>query len=277
MRCRVDGRVFKISEYLTGNRVEVRDLLDLVAEHRHPVGGLGVDRLNLKYVAAHPKPPALKHHVVALVLHLDEALEEVIPWHLCATLQQHKALAVPIGRSHSVDARHRRHDHHITPGQERGRGRVPQAVDLVVDRGVFLDVRIARRDVCLGLVVVVVRDEVLHRRPRQVLAELIAQLCGQSLVVGNNERGPTGVGDEIGHREGLAGTGHPKQRLVTLTSSEPFLNCRDGVRLIAGGQMRIGDCVRGGSHTTMVTRLPASTHTERHVGDIDERADRSSA
>jgi hypothetical protein len=36
-----------------------------------------------------------------------------------------------------------------------------QPVDLVVDRGVLLDVGVARRDVGLGLVVVVVADEVL--------------------------------------------------------------------------------------------------------------------
>ena len=40
------------------------------------------------------------------------------------------------------------------------RGRVAHLVDLVVDRRVLLDVRVGRRDVRLGLVVVVVADEV---------------------------------------------------------------------------------------------------------------------
>jgi hypothetical protein len=40
---------------------------------------------------------------------------------------------------------------------------VAEAIDLVVDRGVLLDVEVLGRDVGLGLVVVVVGDEVLDR------------------------------------------------------------------------------------------------------------------
>ena len=248
VRGRVDGRVLEIAEHLAGDRVEVRDLLDLVAEHRHPVGRLGVDRLNLEHIAARAEAPALQHHVVALVLHLHQALEQLVARDLGTLLQKHQALAVAVGRPHAVDARHRRDDHHIATRQQRGRGRVAQAVDLVVDRGVLLDVRVAGRDVRLGLVVVVVRDEVLDRRARQVLAKLVAQLRGKGLVVGDHQCGPARLGDDVGHGEGLARAGDAEQRLVALARREPRLDRRDGVRLVAGGQVRIGDRVRGGGH-----------------------------
>ena len=80
-----------------------------------------------------------------------------------------------------------------------------QAIDLVVDRAVLLDVEVLRGNVRLGLVVVVVRDEVLDGVLGEELAELVAELGGQGLVVGDDEGGPPELGDRPGHRERLAG------------------------------------------------------------------------
>jgi len=49
---------------------------------------------------------------------------------------------------------------------------------VLVDRAVLLDVEVARRDVGLGLVVVVVADEVLDR----VLGEELAELAGRPVL-----------------------------------------------------------------------------------------------
>ena len=55
---------------------------------------------------------------------------------------------------------------------------------------VLLDVEVGLRDVRLGLVVVVVRDEVLDRVAGEELAELVAELRGERLVVRDHERRP---------------------------------------------------------------------------------------
>ena len=73
-----------------------------------------------------------------------------------------------------------------------GRG-VAEPVDLVVDRGVLLDVEVLRRDVGLGLVVVVVADEVLDGVLGEELAELVAELRRQRLVVGDHQRRAAGA------------------------------------------------------------------------------------
>ena len=65
-----------------------------------------------------------------------------------------------------------------------------QPIDLVVDRRVLLDVGVARGHVRLGLVVVVVRNEVLDSVVGEELAELVGQLGGQRLVGSDHERGP---------------------------------------------------------------------------------------
>ncbi len=63
-----------------------------------------------------------------------------------------------------------------------------QAVDVLVDRGVFLDVDVALRDVRFGLVVVVVADEVVDGVVREEALELLVELGRERLVVREDER-----------------------------------------------------------------------------------------
>ena len=96
------------------------------------------------------------------------------------------------------------HDDHVAAQEQRAGGGVAQAVDLVVDRRVLLDVEVLRRHVRLGLVVVVVADEVLDGVVGQELAELVAELRRQRLVVGDDQRRLLHLGDDVGHGERLA-------------------------------------------------------------------------
>ena len=82
-----------------------------------------------------------------------------------------------------------------------------QPRDVVVLRRVLLDVEVGLRDVRLGLVVVVVGDEVLDGVVREELAELVAELRGERLVVRDHERRPADLLDRPGHRRRLAGAG----------------------------------------------------------------------
>ena len=109
---------------------------------------------------------------------------------------------------------------------------VPQPVDLVVDRGVLLDVEVLVRDVRLGLVVVVVGDEVLDRVVGEELAELAAELGRERLVVREHQRRLLDLLDHEAHRGRLARAGHPEQRLelVALLDARGEL----GARLWAG-------------------------------------------
>ena len=65
---------------------------------------------------------------------------------------------------------------------------MPESLDLCVDRGVLLDEGVCLRDVCLGLVVVVVADEVLDRIVGHQLTEFVRKLRRECLVVGEHER-----------------------------------------------------------------------------------------
>ena len=190
VRRRVDHELIGQPVDLASDRIEVRDRLDLVAEERHAISGLRVGGLHLDHVAAGPEAAAVEHHVVAAVLDVDEPAQDRLARVLLPHPQVHHLLLVLGRRAEAVDAGHGRDDDHVTACEQRRRGRVAQAIDVVVDRRVLLDVRVGGRQVGLGLVVVVVGDEVLDGVLGEELAELVAQLCCEGLVVRDHEGGP---------------------------------------------------------------------------------------
>ena len=113
-----------------------------------------------------------------------------------------------------------------------------QALDLVVDRRVLLDVEVLRGDVGLGLVVVVVADEVLDRVLGEELAELVAELGGQRLVVRDHQRRALDSLDRRRHREGLARAGRAEQGLEALVGAEARGEPLDRLGLVRGGRVR---------------------------------------
>ena len=68
--------------------------------------------------------------------------------------------SVIVRRAEPVDARDAGDDDHVVPADQGARRGEAEALDLLVDRGVFLDVDVALGDVGFGLVVVVIADEV---------------------------------------------------------------------------------------------------------------------
>ena len=189
VRRRVDGDVPRLLEDLAAHRVEADDLLDLVAPELDADGGVLGGRPDLDRVAAHAELAARRLEVVARVLDVDQLAQHLVAVDRLADLQEHHLLEVVLGRTEAVDAAHAGDDDDVAAQEERGRRRVAQPVDLVVDGRVLLDVEVLRRHVGLGLVVVVVADEVLDRVVGQELAELVAELRRQRLVVGDDQRG----------------------------------------------------------------------------------------
>ncbi len=77
VRGRPDADVLEVVlDHLAGERVEVLQVLDLVAEQHDPVGGLGVGREDLERLAADPEGPARQRGVVARVLDRDQLAQQ---------------------------------------------------------------------------------------------------------------------------------------------------------------------------------------------------------
>ena len=119
-------------------------------------------------------------------------------------------------------------------GQQAVGRAVPQPLDLVVDRGVLLDVGVGLRDVRLWLVVVVVGDEVLHRVVRHHLAQLVGELGGERLVRHHDEHGALQLLGHPGDGGRLAGAGRAEQHRVLLPVGDPLGDLGDRGRLVTG-------------------------------------------
>ena len=127
---------------------------------------------------------------------------------------------------------------------------MPQSVDVVVSGRVLLDVEVGLRDVRLGLVVVVVGDEVLDRVVGEELAELVAELRRQRLVVGDHERRLLHLLDRPRHRRRLAGAGCAEERLEPVSAVEAGGELLDRERLVGGRAvgvrcLELGHCGEG--------------------------------
>ena len=133
------------------------------------------------------------------------------------------------------------HHDHVPPLVERLGGEVPQAVNLLVDGGVLFDVGVRRRQVGFRLVVVVVGDEVAHRVVGEELPEFAGELRGECLVVGDDQGGALDArAITLAIGEGLAGAGHPQQRLPLEARAQAVGQLLDRLRLIALGA-ELGD------------------------------------
>ena len=136
----------------------------------------------------------------------------------------------------AVDARDGRDDDRVAALEQRLGRREPHLLDVLVDARVLLDVEVARRDVGLGLVVVVVGDEVLDRVLGEELAQLGVELRGERLVRREDERRPAEARDHVRHRVGLARAGHAEQRLEGEPVAHAFGELVDRLGLVAGGR-----------------------------------------
>ena len=134
-------------------------------------------------------PAAAESEALRIEL-FGDSVDRIVALPLLALRQREVHPVVALRRAEAVDARHRRDDHAVAALEQGPRGRHPEAVDLLVDRGLFLDVGVGRGDVGLGLVVVVVADEVLDGVLGKEALELLVELRGERLVMRHHERGP---------------------------------------------------------------------------------------
>ncbi len=234
VRGRVDAYALELADHLAAQRIDLVQRLDLVAEeldaHR---AALFVGREDLDDVAAHAEGAAMEVVVVALVLDVDQLAQHAVALDGLALLEKRQHLEVDLGLAQAVDARDRRDDQDVVALEQGLGGRVAQLVDLVVDAGVLLDVGVGRGDVGLGLVVVVVGDEVTDRVVREQALELVVELRGEGLVGCDHQRGLVHVGHHVGHREGLARTGDAEQHLLAHAVAHVAGQRLDRGRLIA--------------------------------------------
>ena len=248
MRARKDRHLVELAQDLAAQGIDLGNSFDLIAPPFDAQGFLAlVGREDFDHVAAHAEGAAGKVHVVALVLDLDQAAQDGIAPDLDPDREIDLHAQIRLGRADAVDARHRGHDDGIPPRKQRIGRRVAHAIDLFVDQRILLDVRVGRRHVGLGLVVVVVADEEVDRVVGEKTLELAEQLVRQGLVVRDHQRRALHLLDDLGHGEGLAAAGDAEQNLRGISALDSGHKFVDSARLVAG-RLQIGDEFEGRGH-----------------------------
>ena len=110
-----------------------------------------------------------------------------------------------------------------------------KAIGIRVARGVLFDVDVPLRDVRLGLVVVVIGDEIRDSVVGKERLHLLVQLSGKRLIVAHDERWTLALSDDIRHRESLSRTRRSHQRLEAAPTIQTLAELGDRPRLIASG------------------------------------------
>jgi len=230
----VDGETRELLLDAPGQRVEQLQRLDLVVEQLDADGQLRVfGREDVDGVAAHAELATREILLVAGVLHAHQLRDHVALADLVAHPQRHHHLVVALGFADAVDGRHRGHDHHVAPLQQALGAAQAHLLDVLVDGAVLLDEQVALRHIGLGLVIVVVADEVLDRVFGKELAEFAVELGRQRLVGREHDGRAPQAGDHVGHGEGLARARHAQQGLEHLAIVDALDQLTDRLRLIA--------------------------------------------
>jgi len=244
---REDGVAGHLVLELAGEGIEQRQRLHLVVEQLHPQGlFVGLRRVDVDDVAAHPIAAAAQLDLVAAVLQRRQPPQDGALIDALAAGEMQHHLQVGFRVSQAVDAGDRGHQNHVRALQQGLGGGQAHLLDVLVDGRVLLDVGVGGRHIGLGLVVVVVADEVLHRVVREELAHLAVELGGEGLVGRQDQGGALHLLDDVGDGEGLAGAGDAEQRHAGLAVAQALHQLADGGGLVTGGWKLGGELERLG-------------------------------
>ena len=232
---RPNGDGVELAQNLTRHLIYLGDELNLVAKELDAQRMLGIGREHVHALASHAEAAPGQVHVVAVVLNVDEGVDKVVTLEGLLLGYVGGQACVVLRRADAVDATHGRNHDDVAPREQARRGLMAELLDLLVDGGVLLDVGVGLRNVGLGLVVVVVGDEVDHRVVGEQLAHLARHLGSERLVGLHDERGLVHGLDGLGHGEGLARAGDAHEGLVAQSLLHALGELLDGLGLVAGG------------------------------------------
>ena len=253
---RIDAQVVVLGQVSVGRGIRALDLLDTVAKEVDTHRSVGIRGEDIDRIAFDPEISPGKIARGAAVQSFSELVQETGAGDALSHFEVDDALFKLVRVADPVEARHgSHHDHVPARGEQRRHGRKAEFFDVFVDREVFLDVGAGRRDVSLGLVVVVIRNEVFDGVFREKSLELRVELGGQGLVVSQHEGRAAGVLDDVGYGEGLSRAGYPQQGLGRKAAFDPLGELADGFRLVAGRTVVAGEFELHGKRLMFFPRL----------------------
>ena len=206
MRRRKNCHMLQRGNEPPAQRIHLGDPVDFIPKKFHPDQIIAaLSRIDFQHVAAHPETASSQVHVVPVILDADQLPDHRVPVLRHSRSQGNDLVLIFVRAAQTIDTGHAGNNHHVPALRQGSRGRQAEFVDLVVDGRILRNIGIRGRHISLRLVIIVVGDKILHRVLREELLKLPVKLSRQCFIVGDHQRGPLQLLDDIGHGEGLAG------------------------------------------------------------------------
>ena len=130
---RPNGKGLVLVEHLTRDVVDLGDRLHLIAPEFHANGIVSIRREHVERVAANTEGAALELVIVAVVLDVDQLMDNVVALSRLLLVEKDGQPRVVHGAADAVDAAHRGDHNAVATRKQSGRGRMAQLLDLLVD------------------------------------------------------------------------------------------------------------------------------------------------
>ena len=234
MRRRKDGNMLQLLFCASAHDLELRNPVDFVAEELHPHSQVSrIGRKDLNHISVHAESTALEINIIAVVLDLNQLADHIVAVADHPRPQRNHHVMVIDRAAQSVDTGNGGNNDHIAALGKSGCRRMAEFVDIVIDRGILLNISIRLRYIGLRLVIIIITHKILYSIFREVGLHLAVELGGKGLIMRQDQGGLIQRLYHIGHGESLAGTGHAKQGLTLIPLPESLYQSLDCLRLIA--------------------------------------------
>ena len=185
--------------------VNAFDRLNLITPKRNPNGVVSIGEKDVHRITIHPKIPPIEFSPCSTVQTRYQLVEEFVSGYFLSHFYGNHTFMKFHGVPDSVYARDGGHNDHVSSSaQERRGGTQTQFLNFLIDPKVLFNVGVGHWDEGLGLVIIVIRNEVLHEVVREEFFELTIKLSGEGFVVTQNEGGSLRFLNHIGHGKGLS-------------------------------------------------------------------------
>ena len=198
-----------IAFHHAGNSIDLSNAVDLITKKFHADRPSGpVCRIDLQRISANTEFVTGKIQIVSFIANLRELAQNIIDGPLLSHTKGNDHAFIINRVAQAVKAADRgNHDHIPTLKQRRG-GTMAQTVDLLIHRGIFLNIGISVGDIGFRLVVIIIGNKIFNRVIGEEFTELRAKLRCKGLVMSQHQCGAVGFGDDVRHGKGLATAGN---------------------------------------------------------------------
>jgi len=203
--CRVNDDVVKRDQTFACFGIDRFQPFDFIPPELNTQRMIGISQEYIYRVPLNAEGSPFELGTRSAVQAADEGMQESVAPPFLTDFEWNHAFVKFHWIANSVNAADGGDHNDIAPATQQGRGGAEtQFLNLLIDSQVLFDVRVRGGDIGLGLIVIVVADEILDQIVREELLEFAVQLRGQRFVMAEHEGRTLGLSNDIGNRKRLA-------------------------------------------------------------------------